>query len=157
MQTILTTYNIPLTSILIESKSSLATAFFAEGTQVVVRIETAASNVETIKQSGVTAISNGSFINTLRSLDTSFNGSTASVDSNSVSVTNHNAVTGGMIVLIVIVVIFVVIVIAVAVFCIMNRMKSSKSRANHKKLGGTKVPKAAVASKKTEDKKSTKV
>ncbi|KAK8797305.1 hypothetical protein WA158_004513 [Blastocystis sp. Blastoise] len=146
---------IAMNGVVVESISDVN--LYATGSQVVVRVDSDATTATTLKTETATYISNGVFLNTLRSKDTTFASSTVSVDTNSVSVTNHNPMTTGMIILIVVVVIFVVIAVAIVVFCIMNRTKSAKGKkANHKKLGT--VPKAATkANSGKKEAKATKV
>ncbi|KAK8797279.1 hypothetical protein WA158_004487 [Blastocystis sp. Blastoise] len=146
-------YGVVATGIAVESISD--GNFYAAGAQVVVRVDTAATNVEAVR-STVNNLSN-SLANNLRVQDSTAFASlqSASVDTASVKVTNHNPMTTGMIILIVVVVIFVVIAVAIVVFCIMNRAKGAKGKKAHKKLGA--VPKAATKVPAKKEAKATKV
>ena len=135
--------------VLVESKTDLAT-FFATSAQVVLRVEAPTADAATMRDSAVSYINGGQYITAVRTLDSEkFGFSTASIDANSATLTNHNSMTTGMIVLIVVVVIFVIVAVAIIVFCIVNRNKS-KSKSHHKKLGN--VPKASKTTAKKNEK-----
>ena len=136
--------------VLVESKTDLAATFFATSAQVVLRVEAPTADAATIRDSAVSYINGGQYITAVRTLDSEkFGFSTASIDANSATLTNHNSMTAGMIVLIVVVVIFVIVAVAIIAFCIVNRNKS-KSKSHHKKLGN--VPKASKTTAKKNEK-----